>query len=140
MMRFDRFTERAQDAIARSQEILQRYGHTQLDTEHLLLALVEQPEGLISEILTKLDVDIDALTHRLDELLQSTRSSYPPSGTGPVPTQLFVTPRLNRLIYVAGEEARRLGDEYVSTEHIFLAILGVGGGAASILREMGVDK
>ncbi len=140
MMRFDRFTERAQDAIARSQEILQRYGHTQLDTEHLLLALVEQPEGVISEILTKLDVDIDALTHRLDELLQSTRTSYPPSGTGPVPTQLFVTPRLNRLIYVAGEEARRLGDEYVSTEHIFLAILGVGGGAASILREMGVDK
>ncbi len=140
MMRFDRFTERAQDAIARSQEILQRYGHTQLDTEHLLLAMVEQPQGVISEILTRLEVDMDVLTSRLEELLQSTRSSYPPSGTGPMPTQLFVTPRLNRLIYTAGEEARRLGDEYVSTEHIFLAILGVGGGAASALAEMGVDK
>jgi len=140
MMRFDRFTERAQDAIARSQEILQRYGHTQLDTEHLLLAMVEQPQGVISEILTRLQIDIDVLTRRLDELLQSTRSSYPPSSSGPPSTQLFVTPRLNRLIYVAGEEARRLGDEYVSTEHIFLAILGVGGGAASALREMGVDQ
>ena len=140
MMRFDRFTERAQDAIARSQEILQRYGHSQLDTEHLLLAMVEQPEGVISEILTRLGVDIGALTGRLDELLQSTRSSYPTSGTGPMSTQLFVTPRLNRLMYVAGEEARRLDDEYVSTEHIFLAVLGVGGGAASILGDMGVTK
>ncbi len=140
MMRFDHFTERAQDAIARSQEILQRYGHTQLDTEHLLLAMVEQPQGVISEILGRLDVDMDVLTGRLDEVLQSTRSSYPPGGSGPTPTQLFVTPRLNRLIYVAGEEAKRLGDDYVSTEHIFLAILGLGGGAASILREMGVDK
>jgi len=140
MMRFDRFTERAQDAIARSQEILQRYGHTQLDTEHLLLAMVEQPQGVIPEILTRLGVDIDVLTDRLDQLLQSTRSSYAPSGTGETPTQLFVTPRLNRLIYVAGEEAKRLGDEYVSTEHVFLAVLGVGGGAASILREMNVGK
>ncbi len=140
MMRFDRFTERAQDAIARSQEILQRYGHTQLDTEHLLLAMVEQPQGVISEILTRLEVDTDVLTSRLDKLLQSTRSSYPPSSTAPMPTQLFVTPRLNRLIYTAGEEARRLGDEYVSTEHIFLAILAVGGGAASTLQQMGVDK
>jgi ATP-dependent Clp protease ATP-binding subunit ClpC len=140
MMRFDRFTERAQDAIARSQEILQRYGHTQLDTEHLLLAMVEQPEGVITEILSKLGVDIETLTNRLDELLQATRSTYPPSASSPMSTQLFVTPRLNRLIYVAGEEARRLGDEYVSTEHIFLAVLGVGGGAASILGDMGVTK
>ncbi len=140
MMRFDRFTERAQDAIARSQEILQRYGHTQMDTEHLLLAMLEQPQGVVSEILSKLGVDVDVLTSRLDELLQSTRATYQAGGSGPTPTQLFVTPRLNRLIYVAGEEARRLGDEYVSTEHIFLAVLGVGGGAASILGDMGVDR
>ncbi len=140
MMRFDRFTERAQDAIARSQEILQRYGHSQMDTEHLLLAMLEQPQGVVSEILSKLGVDIDVLTSRLDELLQSTRATYQPGASGPTPTQLFVTPRLNRLIYVAGEEARRLGDEYVSTEHIFLAVLGVGGGAASILGDMGVDR
>ena len=140
MMRFDRFTERAQDAIARSQEILQRYGHSQLDTEHLLMAMVEQPEGVITEILTRLDVNIDTLTGRLDELLGSSRSGYQPSGTGPMPTQLFVTPRLSRLMHVAGEEAKRLGDEYVSTEHILLAVLGVGGGAASILGDMGVTK
>jgi ATP-dependent Clp protease ATP-binding subunit ClpC len=140
MMRFDRFTEQAQDAIARSQEILQRYGHSQLDTEHLLLAMLEQSQGVVPEILTRLGVDTEVLRDRLDELLQSTRSTYPPGGSGPTPTQLFVTPRLNRLIHGAGEEARRLGDEYVSTEHIFLALLGIGGGAASILGEMGVDK
>jgi len=140
MMRFDRFTERAQDAIARSQEILQRYGHSQLDTEHLLLAMMEQPEGVITEVLTRLGVDTEALLNRLDELLQSPRSNFPTSSTGSMPTQLYVTPRLNRLIHVAGEEARRLGDEYISTEHIFLAVLGVGGGAASVLGDMGVTK
>jgi ATP-dependent Clp protease ATP-binding subunit ClpC len=138
MMRFDRFTERAQDAIARSQEVLQRYGHSQLDTEHLLLAMMEQPEGVITEILTRLGVDTEVLVNRLDELLQSPRSNYPTSSAGSMPTQLYVTPRLSRLIHVAGEEARRLGDEYISTEHIFLAVLGVGGGAASILGDMGV--
>jgi len=140
MMRFDRFTERAQDAIARSQEVLARYGHTQLDTEHLLLAMVEQPEGVITEILTRLSVDVETLTSRLDQLLQSTHSAVAPGASGTTPMQLFVTPRLNRLMYVASEEAKKLGDEYVSTEHIFLAVLGVGGGAASILGDMGVTR
>ena len=60
MMRFDRFTERAQDAAQRAAEILQRYGHNQVDTEHILLALLEQPEGVIPQILEKLNVDLDA--------------------------------------------------------------------------------
>src|SRR4030042_3144133 len=102
--------------------------------------MVEQPEGVISEILTRLGVDIEQLPSRLDQLLQSSRSTYTSGSTASVPTQLFVTPRLNRLMYVAGEEARRLGDEYVSTEHILLAVLGVGGGAASILSDLGVTK
>ena len=54
MMRFDRFTERAQEAAQRAAEIIQRYGHNQIDTEHILLALIEQPEGAISQILSQL--------------------------------------------------------------------------------------
>ena len=57
MMRFDRFTERAQEAAQRAAEIIQRYGHNQIDTEHILLALIEQPQGVIPQILEYLKVD-----------------------------------------------------------------------------------
>jgi ATP-dependent Clp protease ATP-binding subunit ClpC len=57
MMRFDRFTERAQEAAQRAAEIIQRYGHNQIDTEHILLALIEQPQGVISQLLEILKVD-----------------------------------------------------------------------------------
>jgi ATP-dependent Clp protease ATP-binding subunit ClpA len=65
MMRFDRFTERAQEAAQRAAEIIQRYGHNQIDTEHILLALIEQPQGVIPQILEYLKVDSNALTERL---------------------------------------------------------------------------
>ena len=61
MMRFDRFTERAQEAAQRAAEIIQRYGHNQIDTEHILLALIEQPGGVIPQILEKLNVSAAAL-------------------------------------------------------------------------------
>ena len=61
MMRFDRFTERAQEAAQRAAEIIQRYGHNQIDTEHILLALIEQPGGVIPQILEKLSVNAQAL-------------------------------------------------------------------------------
>ena len=60
MMRFDRFTERAQEAAQRAAEIIQRYGHNQIDTEHILLALIEQPQGVIPQILEMLKVDANA--------------------------------------------------------------------------------
>ena len=120
MMRFDRFTERAQDAAARAYEILQRYGHNQVDTEHILLALLEQPEGIIPILLDKMNVDVEPLRHKLDEVLKANpRSAVYGGGTG----QVFITPRVKRIIDLANEEANRLKDEYISTEHIFLAIL-----------------
>jgi len=64
MLRFDRFTERAQDAAARAYEILQRYGHNQVDTEHILLALLEQPDGVIPQILERLSVDVSVMRLR----------------------------------------------------------------------------
>ena len=71
MMRFDRFTERAQDAAQRAAEIIQRYGHNQIDTEHILLALIEQPQGVITQILEKLNIEIEALTDRIDHQLRA---------------------------------------------------------------------
>ena len=61
MMRFDRFTERAQEAAQRAAEIIQRYGHNQIDTEHILLAMIEQPQGVIPQFLELLKVDAAAL-------------------------------------------------------------------------------
>ncbi len=71
MMRFDRFTERAQDAAVRAYEILQRYGHNQVDTEHMLLALLEQPDGVIPQMFEKMSVDQEAIKSRLDEVLRA---------------------------------------------------------------------
>ncbi len=120
MMRFDRFTERAQDAAARAYEILQRYGHNQVDTEHILLALLEQPEGVIPQILERISVDVNAIRNRLDEILRaSPKAAIYGGGTG----QVFITPRVKRIIDLANDEANRLRDEYISTEHIFLAII-----------------
>ena len=65
MMRFDRFTERAQEAAQRAAEIIQRYGHNQIDTEHILLALIEQQEGMITQILDLLAVDRNVIINKL---------------------------------------------------------------------------
>jgi len=139
MMRFDRFTERAQDAGMRAVEIAQRYGHNQVDTEHILLALLEQPEGVILQILEKMNVDVSFIRGRLDEVLRASPKAaiYGGGGTG----QVFITPRVKRIIDLANEEANRLRDEYISTEHIFLAILSERNTAvARILSEANVTK
>jgi ATP-dependent Clp protease ATP-binding subunit ClpC len=138
MMRFDRFTERAQDAAMRAYEVLQRYGHTQVDTEHLLLALIEQPEGVIPEILNQLGADLEAIGRRLDEELRRTpRTQIYGGGVG----QVYITPRLKRVIDQSNEEASRLKDDYISTEHLFLAIANERNTpAARILAEVGVTR
>jgi ATP-dependent Clp protease ATP-binding subunit ClpC len=139
MMRFDRFTERAQDAAMRAYEILQRYGHNQVDTEHILLALLEQPEGVIPRILENLGADINAIQSHLDEVLKAS-PKMPPFPTGAM-GQVYITPRLKRVIDLANEEANRLKDAYVSTEHIFLAIASEKNTpTARILNEAGVTK
>ena len=120
MMRLDRFTERAQDAAMRAYEILQRYGHTQVDTEHLFLALLEQPDGAVSQLLERMGVEPEELAHDLDTALR--RSPRMQVGAGAVPSQVYITPRLKRVLDLANEEANKLKDEYVSTEHILLGI------------------
>ncbi len=138
MMRFDRFTERAQEAAQRAAEIIQRYGHNQIDTEHILLALIEQPGGVIPQILEKMNVSPAALTERLDATLKaSPKANIFGGGAG----QIFITPRVKRIIDLANEEANRLKDEYISTEHIFLAILTERNTpAARILESAGLTR
>ena len=120
MISVDRFTKSAQEVAQRAAEIMQRYSHHQIDTEHQLLALIEQPHGVISELLEFLKVDANALSEGLDDILR----------TGPKgdivevgPGQIAITARVVRIIDLAIEEANRLKDELISDEHLFLAIL-----------------
>ncbi len=138
MMRFDRFTERAQEAAQRAAEIIQRYGHNQIDTEHILLALIEQPGGVIPQILENLKINSQALADRLDQTLRMTpKANIFGGGAG----QIFITPRVKRIIDLANEEANRLKDEYISTEHIFLAIMSERNtSAARILESAGLTR
>ncbi len=137
-MRFDRFTERAQEAAQRAAEIIQRYGHTQIDTEHILLALIEQPQGVVSQILEIMSVDSQAVQSKLDEVLRSSpKANIFGGGAG----QIFITPRVKRVMEIANEEATKLNDEFISTEHLFLAILSEKNTPASrILMESGVER
>ena len=119
MIRFDRFTTSAQEVAQRAAEIMQRYSHHQIDTEHLLLALIEQPQGGISQLLEFLKVDANALSEGLDDILR----------TGPKgdvvdvgPGQIAITARVPQIIDLAIEESNGLKDELISNEHLFLAI------------------
>ncbi|HEX9595628.1 MAG TPA: Clp protease N-terminal domain-containing protein, partial [Anaerolineales bacterium] len=138
MMRFDRFTERAQEAAQRAAEIIQRYGHNQIDTEHILLALIEQPEGVVGQLLEILKIEPGSLKERLDYILRtSPKANIFGGGAG----QIFITPRVKRIVDIANEEANRLKDEYISTEHIFLAILNERSTpAARLLEGVGITR
>ena len=138
MIRFERFTERAQDAAARAYEILQRYSHNQVDTEHIFLALLEQSGGVVPQLLENLSIDVNAMRARLDEILRaSPKVAIYGQGTG----NIFMTPRVKRIIDQASEEARKRRDEYISTEHILLAILSERKTPASkIIAEHGITR
>ncbi len=139
MMRLDRFTERAQAAAQRAVQIMARYGHTQVDTEHIFLALLEQPQGVISDLMEQLGADVQQVEQKLDEALQDSAKAnvYGGGGMG----QVFITPRVKRVLDRANAEANRLKDDYISTEHIFLAIASEKDTlAARTLRDQGISK
>jgi ATP-dependent Clp protease ATP-binding subunit ClpC len=139
MMRLDRFTERAQAAAQRAVQIMARYGHTQVDTEHIFLALLEQPQGVIPDLMERLGADVEQVKERLDNELQDSAKAnvYGGGGMG----QVFITPRVKRVLDRANAEANRLKDDYISTEHIFLAIASEKDTLpARILQDKGISK
>ena len=141
MMRFDRFTEKAQEAAMRAYEILQHYKHTQVDTEHIFLALLQQSGGAVPQIMQSLQIPVPELIQKLTDTLESMpRASSNPYGSTST-AQVFITPRLKRIMDIAYEEAMRMKDEYISTEHILLAVASERNTpSANILREANVSK
>ncbi len=138
-MDMNRLTQKSQEALHDAQTKAMRLGHTEVDGEHLLLALLDQPEGLISRLITAVGADPDAVRRDVEAEL-SRRPKV--SGPGAAPGQVFITQRLSRLLDSAEREAGRLKDEYVSVEHLLLALADEGSGTAAgrLLKDHGITR
>ena len=134
-MRQERFTEQAQEAIQASQQMAMQFKHSQWDVEHILLALLVQRQGLVGEILKELNVNTEGIRNQLEETLRNTPKVAYQTG------QIYATPRIAQLMQKADEEANRLKDEFISTEHLLIAMVSdVKGDAARLLHSAGVTQ
>ena len=136
VLRPDQFTERAMEAIQRSQQLLVGYRHSQWDTEHVLVALLEQSDGVTAEVFSEMDVSADSMRASVEQILEAA-----PKTDEPV-TQAYMTPRVAAVMDMAKQEASRLNDEFISVEHLLLAVVkseeGLGSEIASLLAGAGV--
>jgi ATP-dependent Clp protease ATP-binding subunit ClpB len=135
-MRFDKFTLKVQEGLQEAQTLANNLGHQGIEAEHLFLALLRQPEGIIDAILKKLGVDSKNIESALVKVLDSL-----PRVEGTGMAQGYITPRLNKLLDKALTEAAQLKDEYVSAEHVLIAIAEEKEGqAGKILRQAGITR
>ncbi|HEY3249416.1 MAG TPA: ATP-dependent chaperone ClpB [bacterium] len=135
-IRFDKFTEKAQEALLSAQELVKRDRHAQMDTEHLLLALLDQPGGVVPEVMNAAGANAAALRGRLSAEL----ARLPKVRGGQDQQGLYMGPRLRKAVELSQQEAERMHDEFVSTEHLLLAIAALREGPASdLLSEAGLD-
>ena len=134
-MRFDKFTLKVQEALQDAQGLAGQFGHQALDLEHLLVSFLKQPEGIVSAILKKLGADPRQIEGEVRGALEKLPKVQGVSG------QSYMTPRLNRVLDAALTEAARLTDEYVSAEHILVAMADEKEGALpKILSAHGITK
>ena len=120
-MDLNKFTEKSQAALSEAQAIGTRHQHQAVDVEHLALALLEQEDGLVPRLVEKAGVSPDLLKTRIQEALDRIPSVSGDTRTG---QGIYVTQRLNKLLVTAQDEANKLKDEYVSVEHLVLAMFG----------------
>ncbi len=135
-MRFDKFTQKAQDALSSAQELVDEYNHQELDVEHIFIALLRQEDGLVPKILHRLDVMPDLVQRRLENSLEKRPKLY-----GGATAQIYITPRTKKMLALARAEAERMKDEYVGSEHMLLAISEEREGeTAAVSREFAITK
>ncbi len=136
-MDFNRLTEKSQEAIHLAQSTALKYGNQQVDVEHLLLAMLEQEGGLAPSILLRADVKLEPLHKRLVSEIEK----FPKvTGGATRADQVYITNRLSQLFTSAEEQAKRLKDEYISIEHLLLAVAEDQGTAGKLLREFGLTR
>ncbi|MGE0128564.1 MAG: ATP-dependent chaperone ClpB [Blastocatellales bacterium] len=136
-MDINRFTESAQQALGSAQSKAALHGNQQVDIEHLLAALIQQERGLTTSLLNKANVNVDSLRERVEEELQRLPKV---SGSAGAPDQIYVTGRLNRLLAQAEDEAKKLKDDYISVEHLLLAMTDDMGATGRVFHESGVTR
>ena len=129
----NRLTMKSQEALHDAQTKALRFGHTELDAEHLLLALLDQPEGLVPRVLERAGGDVNAIRAATERILESRPRVSGPGASGDV----RVSRRLAQVLDAAESEAERMKDDYVSVEHLLLALLDTGD---RVLREHGVMR
>ena len=135
-MQIDKFTLKAQEALQAAKGVAEQRSHQQIDVEHLLSALLMQKEGVVIPIIQKLGANPHLIGSQLEEELNRI-----PKVTGAGISQAYLSSRLNEILNTAWKEAERLTDEYLSTEHLLIAIADERGGASSqILQRNGVTK
>jgi ATP-dependent Clp protease ATP-binding subunit ClpB len=135
-MRLDRLTVKSQEAMQEAQSLAQKKGNQQLDVEHLLLAILSEDEGIGTQILNRIGVDIGALKADLDKDIDK----FPKvSGASPM-GQLYVAPRLKAVLEKSFEEAQHLTDEFISVEHLLIAIFNDSGPATQSLNRHGATR
>jgi len=133
-VRLDQFTFKSQEAVQAAQKLAEGMGHQAIEVEHLVVALLEQEEGILRPILERVGADSARLARELRAELKKLPSV---SGAG----QVYLSPRLERVLQSALREAERLKDQFVSTEHLLLAAVEEGGGAAGrLFKAAGVSK
>jgi ATP-dependent Clp protease ATP-binding subunit ClpB len=131
-MNSNKLTEKAQEAILTAQNLAEQASNPAVENEHLLLALLQQPDGVVPEVVRKLGADLVALISETQAEL-----SRLPRAFG---AQLYLSQRVRKVFDVAQQEAQRLHDDYVSTEHLLVGIAEGDGAAARILRRYQVTK
>jgi ATP-dependent Clp protease ATP-binding subunit ClpB len=138
-MDINRMTQKSQDALQAAQTKAMKYGHVEVDGEHLLLALLEQEGGLVPRLLQRIDVPVDSFREAVRGELEKRPAV---SGPGVEAGKIYVTQRFNRLLVKAEEEAGRLKDEYVSVEHLLLALVEEGSGtpAGKLFKQFNVSR
>ena len=130
--RFDKFTERARKVLSLAQEEAQRFQHNYIGTEHLLLGLVREGEGVAGKVLTGLGVDLEQVRKAVEEIIGR--------GDRIVLGEIGLTPRAKKVIEFAVDEARRLNHHYIGTEHLLLGLLREGEGiGAGVLESFGLS-
>jgi ATP-dependent Clp protease ATP-binding subunit ClpC len=130
--RFDKFTERARRVLTLAQEEAQRFNHNYIGTEHLLLGLISENDGVASQVFTNLKIDINKVRSAIEFIIGR--------GERPNANEIGLTPRAKKVIELAVDEARRLGHSYIGTEHLLLGLVREGEGIASgVLESLGVN-
>ncbi len=130
--RFDKFTERARRVLSLAQEEAQRFNHNYIGTEHLLLGLVREGDGLAAKVLANLGIELNKVRSAVEFIIG--RGDRPPTG------EVGLTPRAKKVIELAVDEARRLNHHYIGTEHLLLGLVREGEGiAAGVLESLGVN-